>query len=66
MFVGTPEMVASQFREFIDLGVSHFIIHGWPYLEEAKIFGSEVMPLLKDVDPFILPDPELSAPQKES
>lgn len=57
MFVGTPEMVANQFREYVDAGVTHFITHGWPYLEEAEIFGREVMPLLKDVDPVILPDP---------
>ncbi len=58
MFVGTPEMVAAQIREYVDAGATHFIMHGWPYLEEAEIFGREVMPLLKDVDPVILPDPE--------
>ena len=56
-FVGTPQMVANQFREYIDAGVTHFIMHGWPYLEEAQIFGREVLPLLKDVEPVILPDP---------
>ena len=56
-FVGTPEMVANQFREYVDAGVTHFIMHGWPYLEEAEIFGREVLPLLEDVAPVILPDP---------
>ena len=56
-FVGTPQMVANQFREYIDAGVTHFIMHGWPYLEEAQIFGREVLPLLKDVEPVILADP---------
>ena len=46
-FVGTPEMVANQFRQYIDAGVTHFIMHGWPYLEEAEIFGREVLPLLE-------------------
>lgn len=57
MFVGTPEMVANQIREYVDVGVSHFIMHGWPYLEEAQIFGCEVMPLLWDVEPLVLPEP---------
>ena len=51
-------MVADQFREYIDAGVTHFIMHGWPYLEEAQIFGREVLPLLKDVEPVILPNLE--------
>ncbi len=46
MFVGTPDMVAGQIREYMDAGVSRFIMHGWPHLEEAEIFGREVMPLL--------------------
>ena len=50
-------MVANQFREYIDAGVTHFIMHGWPYLEEAQIFGREVLPLLEDMAPVILPDP---------
>ncbi|MBT5947344.1 MAG: LLM class flavin-dependent oxidoreductase [Nitrospinaceae bacterium] len=64
MFVGTPEMVAAQFREYADAGVTHFIMHGWPYLEEAEIFGREVMPLLKDLDPVILPEPDMATPEK--
>jgi alkanesulfonate monooxygenase len=57
MFVGTPDMVAAQIRAYVDAGVTHFIMHGYPYLEEAEIFGREVLPLLKDVDPLILPEP---------
>ena len=48
MIVGTPEMVASQIREYIDAGVSRFIMNGWPHLEEAEIFGKEVLPLLRN------------------
>lgn len=47
MFVGTPEMVGGQIREYMEAGVSRFVMHGWPHLEEAVIFGREVMPLLK-------------------
>ena len=57
MFVGTPEMVANVIREYYDAGVRHFIMNGWPHLEEAEIFGREVLPLLKDTDPVVLPDP---------
>ena len=49
MIVGTPDMVARQIREYVDAGVSRFIMHGWPHLEEAVNFGKEVMPLLKDI-----------------
>ncbi|MEK6710442.1 MAG: LLM class flavin-dependent oxidoreductase [Nitrospinota bacterium] len=64
MFVGTPDMVARQIREYVDAGVTHFIMHGYPYLEEAEIFGREVLPLLKDVDPVILPEPAAAAAQR--
>ena len=57
MFVGTPDMVANQIKEYVEIGVNHFIMHGWPHKEEAEIFGREVMPLLKDIDLTILPEP---------
>jgi alkanesulfonate monooxygenase len=60
MFVGTPEMVANQFREYAEAGVSRFIMHGWPHLEEAEIFGREVMPLLQDLEPVVLSKPSAS------
>jgi alkanesulfonate monooxygenase len=59
MFVGTPEMVAAQIREYADIGVTRFIMHGWPHLEEAEIFGREVMPLLQDLSLVRLQEPEL-------
>ena len=54
MFVGTPDMVASTIREYYDIGIRHFIMNGWPHKEEAEIFGREVLPLLKDMDPVVL------------
>ena len=57
MFVGTPEMVAGVIREYYDAGVRHFIMNGWPHKEEAEIFGREVLPLLKDTNPIVLPEP---------
>ncbi|MBI3024301.1 MAG: LLM class flavin-dependent oxidoreductase [Candidatus Tectomicrobia bacterium] len=64
MFVGTPGMVARQLRAYADAGVTHFIMHGYPYLEEAEIFGREVLPLLKDLGPLVLPEPAGAAPAR--
>ncbi len=61
MFVGTPETVANQIREYVGAGVSRFVMRGWPHLEEAGIFGREVMPLLKDLDPVVLSEPAAPA-----
>lgn len=46
--VGTPDMVAAALGEYAEAGARSFILSGWPHLEEAEIFGREVMPLLAD------------------
>lgn len=46
-FVGTPEQVSDRFIEFIDAGVTSFILSGYPHLEEAKISGELLLPLVK-------------------
>ncbi len=57
MFVGTPETVATVIQEYYDAGVRHLIIlHSWPQLEEAEIFGREVLPLLKNTGLALLPN----------
>ncbi|MBT6394063.1 MAG: alkanesulfonate monooxygenase, partial [Nitrospinaceae bacterium] len=48
----------AQIREYAEAGVDRFIMHGWPHLEEAEIFGREVMPLLADLDPVSLSEPQ--------
>ena len=45
--VGTPEELAEVFMEYKRIGVTQFIIAGWPKLEEMLIFGREVMPLVR-------------------
>src|ERR1044072_2928499 len=45
--VGTPEDLAAAFLEYKKIGVSQFIIAGWPKLEEMMIFGREVLPLVR-------------------
>ena len=42
--VGTPEEVASAFIEYGRMGVTQFIISGWPKLEEMIIFGGMSFP----------------------
>ena len=60
--VGTPDMIAKALKEYVRAGVETFILSGWPHIEEAEIFGREVMPLLKDTDPVVLEKPAGAAP----
>ena len=45
--VGTPEDLAAAFLEYKRIGVTQFIIAGWPKLDEMMIFGREVLPLVR-------------------
>ena len=54
--VGTPQMIANALTEYVETGVDCFILSGWPHLEEAQIFGNEIMPLLKDTHPMTFND----------
>lgn len=44
--VGNPQQVAERIREYAELGLSHFILSGYPHLEEAYRFAELVFPLL--------------------
>ncbi|QAY68292.1 LLM class flavin-dependent oxidoreductase [Paenibacillus protaetiae] len=46
-FVGTPQQITDRLLEFVDAGVSTFILSGYPHLEEAEISGKLLMPLLR-------------------
>lgn len=46
-FVGTPKQVTDRILEFVDIGVTSFILSGYPHLEEAEISGRLLMPVLK-------------------
>ena len=48
--VGTPQDLAEAFLEYQRIGVTQFIIAGWPKLDEMMIFGREVLPLIRSVD----------------
>jgi len=45
--VGGPSQVAAKLRAYQDLGISTFILSGYPHLEECRRFGELVMPLLR-------------------
>ena len=45
--VGTPHDLAEAFLEYKKIGVTQFIIAGWPKLDEMMIFGREVIPLVR-------------------
>ena len=47
VLVGSPEDIADALFEYREAGVTQFIFSGWPKLEEMRIFGREVMPLLR-------------------
>jgi alkanesulfonate monooxygenase len=45
--VGDAETVAERMREYMRLGISSFILSGYPHLEEAYRFAELVLPRLK-------------------
>lgn len=45
--VGSPEEIASAIMEYREVGVTQFILSGWPKLDEMSYFGREVLPLIR-------------------
>jgi alkanesulfonate monooxygenase len=45
--VGSHAEVADRIEEYADLGISEFILSGYPCLEEAYWFGEGVLPILR-------------------
>ncbi len=45
--VGDPSQVAAKLRAYQAVGISTFILSGYPHLEECRRFGELVMPLLR-------------------
>lgn len=44
--VGNPQQVADRIRGYAELGLDHFVLSGYPHLEEAHRFAELVFPLL--------------------
>jgi alkanesulfonate monooxygenase len=53
--VGTPADLARAFMEYKEIGVTQFIIAGWPKLDEMVIFGREVLPLVREMEGRVSP-----------
>lgn len=47
LIVGTAEQITDRLLEYVELGVSTFILSGYPHLEEAERFGASVLPLFR-------------------
>jgi alkanesulfonate monooxygenase len=45
--VGTPEQVAEVFRDYYELGVSHFLIRGFDPLIDVIEYGRELIPVTR-------------------
>lgn len=45
--IGTPEDLAAAFLEYKRIGVTEFILSGWPELDTVKTFGREILPLVE-------------------
>jgi alkanesulfonate monooxygenase len=45
--VGSHAEVAERIEEYADLGISEFVLSGYPHLEEAYWFGEGVLPILR-------------------
>jgi len=44
--IGTPQELATAFREYERIGVTEFILSGWPEVETVDVFGREILPLI--------------------
>jgi alkanesulfonate monooxygenase len=45
--IGTPRELADAFLAYREVGVTEFILSGWPEVGEVEIFGREVLPLVR-------------------
>ncbi|WP_330255278.1 LLM class flavin-dependent oxidoreductase [Nocardia sp. NBC_00565] len=60
--VGSHEEVADRLIEYADLGITHFILSGYPHIEEAYWFGEGVLPILERRGHWHHPNRTASAP----
>ncbi len=48
--VGDPDEVAGAFLDYKQVGVTHFILSGWPKQAEMVFFGNEVIPRVRAME----------------
>ena len=46
--LGTPQDLAKAILEYERIGVTQFIMSGWPELDEVVTFGQKVLPLIRE------------------
>ena len=44
--LGSPQELAEAFRDYERIGVTEFIMSGWPEVDTVNVFGREVLPLI--------------------
>lgn len=52
--LGTPREIADLLLEYKRVGVSQFIMSGWPEVDEVTRFGREVLPLIREGEERLL------------
>ena len=45
--LGSPRELAEMFLEYERIGVTEFIMSGWPEVDTVNVFGREVLPLIR-------------------
>lgn len=60
--VGSPAQVAARIQEYAELGLTRFILSGYPHLEEAHRFAELVFPLLPLDTREAVAQPSLTGP----
>jgi alkanesulfonate monooxygenase len=48
--LGTPHEIAEALLEYKTIGVTQFIMSGWPEFDEVETFGREVLPLIREAE----------------
>lgn len=48
--LGTPTELAEAFLAYKQIGVTEFIISGWPEVDEMDRFGKQVLPLVREAE----------------
>jgi alkanesulfonate monooxygenase len=52
--LGSPREIADRLLEYKRVGVSQFIMSGWPEIDEVTRFGREVLPLVREGEQRLL------------
>lgn len=46
--VGSPETVARALLDYVDIGVTTLLLHGFNPLDDTTVFGRDLLPLLRN------------------